>query len=61
VLLLIAFLNDEEGAELVEALLFEASIQKVDLLMNKVNLLEIYMAYIVMMAFKKQIVLWEKY
>jgi len=39
---LIAFLTDEEGAELVEALLFEASIQKVDLLMNKVNFLEIY-------------------
>lgn len=39
---LIAFLSDEEGAQLVEALLFEASIQKVDILINKVNLLEIY-------------------
>lgn len=39
---LIAFLNDEEGAQLVEALLSEASAQNVDLVMNRVNLLEIY-------------------
>lgn len=39
---LIAFLGDEEGAQLVEALLSEASIQKVDILISKINLLEIY-------------------
>jgi len=39
---LIAFLNDEEGAQLVEALLSEASVQNVHIVMNRVNLLEIY-------------------
>ncbi len=39
---LIAFLNDEEGADLVEKLLCEASVQGVGLLINKVNVLEIY-------------------
>jgi uncharacterized protein len=39
---LIAFLNDEVGAQLVESLLCEATAQNVDLVMNKVNLLEIY-------------------
>lgn len=39
---LIAFLNDEEGAGLVEKLLCEASAQGVNLLMNKVNVLEVY-------------------
>jgi len=39
---LIAFLNDEEGAQLVETLLSEASVQNVDLVMNRINLLEIY-------------------
>ena len=39
---LIAFLNDEEGAHLVETLLCESTAQDVDLVMNRVNLLEIY-------------------
>jgi uncharacterized protein len=39
---LIAFLNDEDGAQIVEALLSEASVENVDLIMNRVNLLEIY-------------------
>jgi len=39
---LIAFLNDEEGASIVEALLSEASVGNIDLVMNRVNLLEIY-------------------
>ena len=39
---LIAFLNDEEGAGLVEKLFCEASAQGIDLLMNKVNVLEVY-------------------
>ncbi len=39
---LIAFLNDEEGADLVEKLLCMASARNAYLLMNKVNLFEIY-------------------
>ena len=39
---LIAFLNDEVGAQFVETLLSEATAQDVDLVMNRVNLLEIY-------------------
>jgi len=39
---LIAFLNDEEGAHLVEKLLCESTAQDVDLVMSRVNLLEIY-------------------
>ncbi|EFK11545.1 toxin-antitoxin system, toxin component, PIN family [delta proteobacterium NaphS2] len=39
---LIAFLNDEDGAQIVEALLAEASVGNIDLVMNRVNLLEIY-------------------
>ena len=39
---LIAFLNDEEGASIVEALLSEASVGNIELVMNSVNLLEIY-------------------
>lgn len=39
---LIAFLNDEEGAHLVETLLCESTARDVDLVMNRVNLLEIY-------------------
>ena len=38
---LIAFLNDEEGAHLVETLLCESTAQDVDLVMNR-DLLEIY-------------------
>ena len=39
---LIAFLNDEEGADKVEDLLRKAKEEKVALYMNKVNILEIY-------------------
>lgn len=39
---LIAFLNDEEGANLVEKLLCMANARNASLLMNKVNLFEIY-------------------
>jgi len=39
---LIAFLNDEEGAEKVEDLLRKAKEEKVKLYMNKLNILEIY-------------------
>mgnify|MGYP001294601890 CR=1 FL=1 len=39
---LIAFLNDEEGADKVEDLLRKAKEERVKLYINKVNLLEIY-------------------
>jgi len=39
---LIAFLNDEEGADKVEELLRIAQEKKANLFMNKLNLLEIY-------------------
>jgi predicted nucleic acid-binding protein len=39
---LIAFLNDEAGSDIVEELLEKAKHGKTDLIMNKVNLLEIY-------------------
>jgi len=39
---LIAFLNDEEGADKVEDLLRKAKEEKVKLYMNKLNILEIY-------------------
>ena len=39
---LIAFLNDEKGADKVEDLLRRAKKEKVKLYMNKVNLVEIY-------------------
>jgi PIN domain nuclease of toxin-antitoxin system len=39
---LIAFLNDEEGAGKVEDLLRKAKAEKVNLYMNKLNILEAY-------------------
>lgn len=39
---LIAFLSDEEGAELVENLLQQASDQQISISIHKINLLEIY-------------------
>jgi len=39
---LIAFLNDEAGSDIVEKLLEKAKHGKADLIMNKINLLEIY-------------------
>ena len=39
---LIAFLNDEVGSDIVEKLLEKAISGKTDLIMNKINLLEIY-------------------
>ncbi len=39
---LIAFFNDEEGADKVEDLLRKAKAEKVTLYMNKLNILEVY-------------------
>ncbi|MBT3388758.1 MAG: type II toxin-antitoxin system VapC family toxin [Desulfobacula sp.] len=39
---LIAFFNDESGADIVEKLLEKAEYNNIDLIMNKINLLEIY-------------------
>jgi predicted nucleic acid-binding protein len=39
---LIAFLNDETGADLVESLLIDAGKGNVNIYMNKLNLLEVY-------------------
>jgi predicted nucleic acid-binding protein len=43
---LVAFFNDESGAETVESLLFEAAAGHCAITMNKYNLLEIYYGYL---------------
>jgi len=43
---LVAFFNDETGAELVEKLLIEASKGRCIIAMNKYNLLEVYYGYL---------------
>ena len=43
---LIAFINDEEGASLVEQLLVEASFRRCSISINKFNLLEVYYGYL---------------
>ena len=42
---LVAFFNDEEGAEAVEGVLIEASRGNGTVIMNKYNLLEVYYGY----------------
>jgi len=43
---LVAFFNDESGADVVENLFLEASQGKCDIVMNKYNLLEVYYGYL---------------
>jgi len=43
---LIAFFNDEPGAEVVEKLLLDATQRKCAIAMNKYNLLEVYYGYL---------------
>ena len=43
---LIAFFNDEPGADVVEKLLTDATHGKCDIVMNKYNLLEVYYGYL---------------
>ena len=42
---LVAFFNDEEGADVVEKLLSDASEEQCIIVMNKYNLLEVYYGY----------------
>jgi len=42
---LIALINDEKGADMVERLLVEASVGRCNISMNKFNLLEVYYGY----------------
>ena len=42
---LVAFFNDEEGADVVEKLLFDALNGQCHIIMNKYNLLEVYYGY----------------
>jgi len=43
---LVAFFNDEPGADMVESLFLEASHGKCVIIMNKYNLLEVYYGYL---------------
>ena len=43
---LVAFFNDEDGADAVEELLFRASEGHCTIIMNKYNLLEVYYGYL---------------
>jgi predicted nucleic acid-binding protein len=44
---LIAFFNDEDGADVIERLFSEANAGECSIAMNKINLLEIYYGYLV--------------